>query len=69
MRTLSIAAVLTVLGLAGGTVLGLAAGTTIVNQQAANALAQAEGVRRPSIMIGQLTANTKDLPVRSFDAF
>jgi hypothetical protein len=57
MRTLTIAAILTVFALAGGTML--------VNQPAANA----DNVHQSSIMIDELTANAKNLPTQSFDAF
>ena len=60
MRTLSIAALFMVLG--------LAVGATLASQPAANALVQVERAQ-PSIMIDQLTAAAKNLPVQSFDAF
>jgi hypothetical protein len=59
MRTLSIA-VVAILGLTISV-------TTVMNRPAATALAADE--RQPSIMIDQLTANAKGLPVQSFDAF
>ncbi len=40
----------------------------LVGQPAANVASTAE-FRQPSIMIDQLTANAKNLPVQSFDAF
>jgi hypothetical protein len=60
MRTISIAVV---------AVLGLAIGATLVSRPAATALAAGADVHQPSIMIDQLTANAKSLPVQSFDAF
>ena len=61
MRTLSLAVV---------AVLGLTISVTaVMNQPAATALAADDDVRQPSIMIDQLTANAKGLPVQSFDAF
>ena len=42
-------------------VFGLILGASLLSRPLANAL--------PSIMIDQLTANAKDLPVQSFDAF
>jgi hypothetical protein len=61
MQKLSMTAVLTVLA--------LGMGATLLDQPAANALAQGEGFNQPSIMIDQLAPNAKDLPVQSFDAF
>lgn len=61
MRKLSIVMMLTVLGVAAGAAMAI--------QLAANAPSQAEGFRQPSIMIDQLTANAKNLPVQQFDAF
>ena len=43
-------------------VFGLILGASLLSRPAANALDQ-------SIMIDQLTANAKNLPVQSFDAF
>jgi hypothetical protein len=43
------------------TVFGLILGASLLSRPAATA--------QPSIMIGQLTATAKDLPVQSFDAF
>jgi formate-dependent phosphoribosylglycinamide formyltransferase (GAR transformylase) len=60
MRTFSIAVV---------AVLGLAIGATLLNRPAATALAAGDDVHQPSIMIDQLTANAKNLPVQSFDTF
>jgi hypothetical protein len=59
MRTLSIAVV---------AVLGLAIGATLMSRPAATWLAAGDDVHQPSIMIDQ-TANAKNLPVQSFDAF
>jgi hypothetical protein len=58
--TLSIAAVVAMIG--------LAVGATLANQPAATTLAQAEGFHQPSIMIDQITANAKDLPAQPFVA-
>jgi len=61
MRTLSLAVV---------AVLGLTISVTaVMNRPTATALAADDDVRQPSIMIDQLTANAKGLPVQSFDAF
>jgi hypothetical protein len=40
-----------------------------VSGPAANALVPADEIHQSSIMIKQLTAAAKDLPVQSFDAF
>lgn len=71
MRALSVAVVLTVLGLAAGTTLAiqLTVGATLALQLAANAPSRADGFRAPSIMMQRLTANAKDLSARAFDAF
>ena len=50
------------------TVLGLAIGASLANRPATNALAQAE-FAQSSIVVDQLSTNTKDLAVQSFDAF
>jgi hypothetical protein len=50
-------------------VFGLILGASLLNRPAASALVPTGELHQPSIMIGQLTANAKDLPVQSFDAF
>jgi hypothetical protein len=50
-------------------VLGLILGASLLSRPAANALEPTGDFHQPSIMIDQLTANAKDLPVQSFDAF
>jgi hypothetical protein len=50
-------------------VFGLVLGASLLNRPAASALEPTGEAHQPSIMIGQLTANAKDLPVQSFDAF
>jgi hypothetical protein len=60
MRTLSIMTL---------SVLGLILGASLLNRPAANALEPTGEFHQASINIGQLTANAKDLPVQSFDAF
>jgi hypothetical protein len=60
MRMLSISAL---------TVFGLVFGATLVNRPAAIQLARAGELHQPSIMIDQLTANAKNLPVQAFDTF
>jgi hypothetical protein len=50
-------------------VLGLILGASLLSRPAANALEPTGEFHQPSIMIDQLTANAKDLPVQSFDAF
>ncbi len=61
MRTLSIAAALTVVG--------LTMAATLANQQIANAMAQAQEFHQPSVSIGQQTADAQTPPVRSSHAF
>ena len=60
MRTLSIAVV---------AVLGVAIGAALMTRPAATTLAAGDEFGQPSVMIDPLTANTKNLPVQSFDAF
>jgi hypothetical protein len=50
-------------------VFGLILGASLLNRPAANALVPTGELHQRSIMIGQLTADAKDLPVQSFDAF
>jgi hypothetical protein len=50
-------------------VFGLLLGASLAGRPPANALAPAGEIRQSSIMIDQLTANAKNLPVQSFDAF
>ena len=50
-------------------VFGLILGASLLSRPPANALVPTGELHQPSIMIGQLTANAKDLPVQSFDAF
>jgi hypothetical protein len=50
-------------------VLGLILGASLLSRPAANALEPTGEFHQSSIMIDQLTANAKDLPVQSFDAF
>jgi len=50
-------------------VFGLVLKAKLLSRPAANALVSTGELHQPSIMIGQLTANAKDLPVQSFDAF
>jgi hypothetical protein len=48
---------------------GLLLGASLAGRPPANALAPTGEIRQSSIMIEQLTANAKNLPVQSFDAF
>ena len=48
--------------------LGLIFGAILLSQPVANGVATGD-VHRASILIEQLTANSKDLPVQSFDAY
>ena len=50
-------------------VFGLLFGASLVSRPPAQALEPMGEIRQSSIMIDQLTANAKDLPVQSFDAF
>jgi hypothetical protein len=50
-------------------VFGLILGASLLSRPAASALVPPGQRHQPSIMIDQLTANAKDLPVQSFDAF
>jgi len=47
---------------------GLIFGSTLLSPPVANGIATGD-VHQPSIMIDQLTANAKNLPVQSFDTF
>jgi hypothetical protein len=51
------------------TVFGLILGASLLNRPAVSALVPAGELHQASIMIDQLTASAKDLPVQSFDAF
>ena len=48
--------------------LALIFGASLVSQPVAKGDAAGD-LHQPSMMIGQLTANAKDLPVQSFDAY
>ena len=50
-------------------VFGLLFGASLVSRLPANALVQTSELDQPSIMVDRLTANTRNLPVQSFDAF
>jgi hypothetical protein len=50
-------------------VFGLILGASLLSWPAANALLPTGALHQPSIMIDQLTATAKNLPVQSFDAF
>jgi hypothetical protein len=50
-------------------VFGLILGASLLSWHAASALVPTGEFHQPSIMIDQLTANAKDLPGQSFDAF
>jgi hypothetical protein len=50
-------------------VFGLLFGASLVSRPPANALMPTGEIRQSSIVIEQLTANAKNLPVQSFDAF
>jgi hypothetical protein len=57
------------LSLATLPVFGLILGASLLSRPAANALVPTGELHQSSMMIDQLTANAKDLPVQSFDAF
>jgi hypothetical protein len=50
-------------------VFGLILGASVLSRPAANALLPTGALHQRSIMIDQLTATAKNLPVQSFDAF
>jgi hypothetical protein len=50
-------------------VFGLLFGASLVSRPPANTLVPVGEIHQPSIMVEQLTANAKNLPVQSFDGF